>query len=329
MRIGLINPLGVSLAHYTRALEGMLGTSMIDRGPINLEEPSASGLGRRRWVQAYLRALWAERNDIESEYLLITWPVLGFWDFVIARLVVNKPLIIIVHDPKPLVRAVGYGRIARWAAQRRASRSYVLVHSEAAREEVLRQVPRMEIVELPHPMMEPRSGKTHHDGETVLRVLGQYKADRDLSALEEIAATCDSRWRFEIIGRGWPEVRGWGVKDEFVSEDGLDELIHTSDVVIIPYKRFFQSGIALRCLENGTAVVGPRDSSLEVLLGVDSGWLAHAGDWKSAIETAVGSGLKMRHDIGEAVYRDAQGRWGAWLERLDNHPQIDTGNRVQ
>jgi hypothetical protein len=120
-----------------------------------------------------------------------------------------------------------------------------------------------------------------------IRVLGQYKVDRDIQGLMRLATNAPPEWRLEIIGRGWPPVDGWHICNEFVTEGRFDELIRTSHAVLIPYSRFFQSEVAVRALEWGVPVVGPYDSSLQIALGDDCGWLVKDGDWGSAVTAAV------------------------------------------
>jgi hypothetical protein len=120
-----------------------------------------------------------------------------------------------------------------------------------------------------------------------IRVLGQYKVDRDIQGLMRLARNAPPEWRLEIIGRGWPPVDGWHICNEFVTEARFDELIRTSHAVLIPYSRFFQSDVAVRTLEWGVPVVGPYDSSLQIALGDDCRWLVKDGDWGSAVTAAV------------------------------------------
>lgn len=124
-----------------------------------------------------------------------------------------------------------------------------------------------------------------------VRVLGEYKSHRNMDALAEIADTSPTHWKLEIIGRGWPNVLGWSIRNEFVTEDELSSLIENSSVIVVPYRKFFQSGIAFRSVELGTPVVGPMVSSMQQILGSNLEGLMVAtdrpGDWSRAVAQAI------------------------------------------
>jgi hypothetical protein len=319
MRVRLINPLGAALSHYTVALVRLLE----DMGAVvhveTLSEPSAAPYGRLRWVSMYTRLLASTRHAARhDEVVLVTWPVLGYWDFALIRAVVGRRTpYVVVHDPRPLARAVGYGRTSRWAAGRRAIRAKAIVHSEVATRAIACEADGVPTVRLPLPMFSPRNAPERSGGEVTVRVLGRYKAARDVGALEHIAASCDPAWQYEIVGRGWPAVTGWAVKSAFVSESEFDRLVVTSSAVVIPYRQFFQSDVALRCLEMGTPVVGPRDSSLAELLGPDSPCLVSDGMWGSAIEAAVGSSTTEAFHVAQRLYDETFRGWRSWLTAVE------------
>ncbi|UTT69585.1 hypothetical protein NMQ03_20870 [Arthrobacter sp. DNA4] len=103
----------------------------------------------------------------------------------------------------------------------------------------------------------------------------------------------------------------------FVPEDELDQLIADSTVILIPYKRFFQSGIAIRALEHAVPVVGRSETSLGDLFGPESrllvsGQNGSAGDvegWLKAIEFAVSDGRAEASRAAESFHRQAARDW--------------------
>lgn len=312
-RVLLINPLGSGLAHYTRSLEWMLTSIGADVAILSIYEPSASGRGRFRWLWEYCRLLLRARAFRRDACMIITWPVSGYWDFAIARLLLGVGIVhIVVHDPEPLVRAAGYGWLARYVAGRRMVHAKPVVHSEAAANRVRARTPRLRLTSLPHPMFEPRQPRSSH-GAPVVRVLGQYKSDRDVDSLRNLAATGGRDWHYEIVGRGWPGVPGWKVSSRYVSEAEFDALICGSSVVLVPYRRFFQSGVAIRCLEMGVPVVGPGESSLVPLLGEASGWLVHDEAWLPAVTAAIGADTQEIARVATRAYAHALGQWRDWL----------------
>jgi hypothetical protein len=146
-----------------------------------------------------------------------------------------------------------------------------------------------------------------------IRVLGQFKMDRDILGLRRLAVAAPSTWQLEIIGRGWPLIDGWQVTNAFVEEGAFGRLIAESDAVLVPYRRFFQSGVAVRALEGGVPVVGPHDSSLSELLGPDCPWLVRDGDWFTAVMSATGT---KRDDVfasARMIYERVIAQWSQAL----------------
>lgn len=296
--VRLINPLGAALAHYTKEFSETLHSAGISTSVVSISEPS-QGRSRISWVVEYIKELARSRRH--PSLTLSTWPVLGIFDVIIVRLLAGKSSSLVVHDPTPLVRAIGYGRLARILA-RRAPGPRLITHSTAATVEVASWQSRGSVVELPHPIL-PTNEVADHSTDInqtvpIVRVLGQWKSSRDLAAMRNLAAGSYRRQPvFEVVGRGWPEVPGWRRVERFVPEDELDALIRHSDVIVIPYSRFYQSGIAIRALENCTAVVGPADSSLVEVFGRDSKTLVSDGNWREAVAEALelNTGIMEKH----------------------------------
>jgi hypothetical protein len=310
--LAVVNPLGAALDHYLDEIVAVVEPSGRTVHAEIVLEPSASGRGGTRWLIDYIRVLARMRRRPSDEPLLALWPVLGYLDFILIRVLVGRRRSwVVMHDPSPLVHARGYGRVARFLASRRWVASRILVHSEAAARVVRQQVQPVDIATVAHPMLAPTAQGGPRSGVCVVRVLGQYKPDRDVDALARLADVGPPDWRYEIVGRGWPEVPGWTVDQRFVPEDEFDELIVQSSVVLIPYLRFFQSGVAIRSLELGTPVVGPAESSLADLLGAESPWLVREGRWLDAVRSAVGARSETS-ELAAHAYARVVASWGAW-----------------
>jgi GT2 family glycosyltransferase len=305
--IAVVNPLGGALAHYVLALTDTLAASGASVAQYRADEPSVSGEARARWVWRTWCLLWSARgetkqNNSESSVLLV-WPVLGYLDVLVLR-ALGVRATLIVHDPRPLVRAIGYGRLSRLLASRFSHKVRVMVHSSQAREALEEDTRGFAVSVVAHPIISPRAAEAPAVGIPVVRVLGQYKRDRDLDALVDIADRFQGTVSLQIDGRGWPDVRGWEVRSRFVPENELNELIESCAVVVIPYRRFYQSGVALRCLERGTLVVGPKNSNLAEVLGADSPLLASPdgpASWSGAVAAAL--------EMDASFAREAAGRW--------------------
>lgn len=318
LNLVLVNPLGAALDHYATSLERTLTDSGAAVSLVTLMEPSTHRQTRWQWMYQYVRSLWNVRRSYpqsESNTIMIQiWPVVGYWDFLLLRLLLgHMRALLVLHDPHPLVRAVGYGRAARWVASRPLVHAAAIVHSETAAQAVRSDTTIRHVDALNHPMLPPERPVSPDSQEVTIRVLGQYKADRDTEGMEQLATEGSANWRYEAIGRGWPPVSGWSVIDRFIDEDEFETYLRDSTVLVIPYVRFFQSGVAIRSLEVGTPVVGPRIPSLIDLLGEDSGWLALEKAWLPAVQAAIQSDPAEIYRVASAAYDKALQQWQAWL----------------
>lgn len=308
--VALINPLGVALAHYQRELISTLEAAGTTVSAASLLEPSA-GVPRRQWVGSYVSTL-RSTGRLPVQHRILCWPVLGYLDPLIVAACRSKVRTsLIVHDPSPLVRAAGYSWASRKLYALAGADVDLLVHSRAAADEADRLGLPVAAV-LPHPMLEPQRRQQPVTGETRVVVLGQYKPDRDLGALKLIADHAPTDWALSIKGRGWPPVRGWHVEDRFLSEAAFDNELRSADVVVVPYRRFFQSGVAVRCLELGTACVGPQESSLSELFG-SAGTLVVNGDWVGAVQRAVEAAPDAAVLHARRQHQAVVEAWRSWL----------------
>ncbi len=314
--IALANPLGAGLAHYTESLDHVLRTCGVPTYLVAVVEPSSADYGKVQWLFDYISAIRRRTTQDRPGALIATWPAVGYWDLLALSIIANRlPLYLVMHDPQPLVYARGYGKVAKALA--RLGDGTIVAHSSEAVRAIAVDAKMPRVLEALHPMLMPRQAPAPTAVRRNIRVLGQYKADRDIAGLKLIAANAPSEWCLEIVGRGWPSIDGWQIRSEFVAEAHFDELIRTSDVVLIPYSRFYQSGVAIRALEWGVPVVGPYDSSLQIALGSDCQWLVRNGDWNSAVAAAVAENrdevLTKARDLYNRVIRD----WSTMLKEAD------------
>jgi len=314
LKVVLANPLAAGLAHYTQSLAHVLSVSGVASRRVEVLEPSSSGRGKVLWLGEYLEKVQSAVRADKPDALMSVWPAIGYWDLVALKsLAGRRPVYLVMHDPEPLVHARGYGRTARLMS-RRVPGSVIVAHSREAARIIARGGGAARVIEVLHPMLVPRRSVRLKDGGPVIRVLGQYKADRDVGGLQRIAADAPENWRLEVVGRGWPTIEGWVIKNEFVAEDQFDALVRTSDAVLIPYSRFFQSGVAVRALEWTVPVVGPARSSLRIALGEDSPWLVRDGDWMPALTAAVEAQRDVVASSALALYERVIKDWSGLLE---------------
>lgn len=323
--VHIVNPLGGALSHYTKALEALLKDAGASVRVTSIIEPSVSGEGRAAWLARYLKLLVSAGRSRKNEKILVVWPVLGFLDILFSRLLCRKAVSIVYHDPKPLVRSVGTGRLVANLVALCPLKADVIVHSSVAANAMYDVGLGAGQAVLEHPMFQPtRPSSTEEAGRPtppIVRVLGQYKQDRDMEVLRLLGAELAGKYQLEVVGRGWPSVAGWTVDARFVSESELDELIRTSAAVVIPYKRFYQSGIAVRALELGTPVVGRAQTSLSDIYGDESNLLvqdhegldAYSRAWSRAVEHAINEGASEARVAAERKFAAVLDDWERWM----------------
>lgn len=258
------NPLPEALHHYSSELEAVLSAT---GASTSIKETVNEGLSGAQKA----RALWSHARSARQlargdSPVLVTWPLLGWWEVALwanARV----PVYLIVHDPKPLRPQLGLNpRLGRLVA-RLSSKPILLAHSEAAQTDIREQVSGAEVVVLPHPVLPTVHSPAARHRRRRVGVFGQFKDARDTRLLEAIGRLlADAGSEGVIRGRGWPDIAGWDVEDAFLSEADLTYWLREVDAVLLPYKRYYQSGIAIRAIECGTPVIGMRNGFLEELL---------------------------------------------------------------
>lgn len=314
--LGLLNPLPQALFHYAGEVADVLaeGGYLTEAVPVNAAEIGKSSVvAKGMLAQRHLRAL----RRLDSPFVEL-WPVVGHLEPLGMRRAARSA--VVFHDPVPIRRQAGYDRrsiaLGTWAARR--SGVVPVAHSRAA-EAKLRDFGYDNVTYVPHPMVSPRvSGRAET---AIVRVLGQFKPARDLDLLARLGGLLrQGGYSTEIVGRGWPVVEGWMVRDEFVTEDELDALLATSVVVLIPYQRYWQSGVAIRALEAGTPVVGASNGFLSEIYGTDSPALlrpnATAEEWLEAVSAASTLSVDEMSRIAEENYRSACRGWANLAAQL-------------
>lgn len=291
----IYNPLPKALSHYARALE----VHLRDSGLRVVQRTENFEVGTRSFIDRVVLACrllpGVARIARTNGELIITWPIFGLFDVALWRILSfgKGARYLVIHDPVPLRKQIGYSDFAfRLAALcSRSGSTYLVTHTNLAAR-VLRERGVSVTFVLPHPIAARSVVESSRNvpGSSFL-VAGQYKAARDLTTMQGIAAQ-DSAWRLEVVGRGWPQMAGWSVDDRFVEEDELERRLLECTVLAIPYDYYFQSGIAVRCFELGVPIVARRHEFLESLYGPN--WPGYvdgetAQDWLRAAERVAGT----------------------------------------
>jgi len=315
----ITNPLPVALAHY----EAELLDCLDDFDPVVVGEPGRETVeGLLPW-QRILRAgaLTMRRPRLpRSDVHVVAWPALGYYDALtwvpVAR---RQPLVLVMHDIDPLNPHPGYSRAAHRAFGLAVRRSgmHVLCHTPDAADR-LQELTGIRADVVPHPTLAPRDRPAHTNGDKrVVRVLGQYKSARELEALRMMARDVRAdEFELEIWGRGWPAVPGWRVEPRFLDEASFTDLVSSSDVVVIPYRAYSQSGVMVRAAENAVPVVGVAHHQVEFLYG--PGWpgvVANGEGWLEAARRAIGSTEQIIAKARRA-HDEVRASWQEYLARV-------------
>jgi hypothetical protein len=274
VKVELVNPLPAALSHYQAEIVSTLRLAghdvTVSPLSIDIEVGAASRSSKiRRGLLSLIRGL---RYRSQADRVLVLWPVFGYWDGLIFRNAASgRRTSVIMHDPISLRPTFGYSVFsrffARWACRFGVSAEWI-VHGQLAATALLSEGIHASQV-LPHPILSGQKERADRTKARCVTVLGQFKASRDLEMLARLGSHDASKFEFRILGRGWPPVAGWHLTDRFISEAEFDEATLESVAVVIPYSSFFQSGVAVRCLETLTPVLGPDHEFLRELFGDD------------------------------------------------------------
>lgn len=265
----ILNPLPRALAHYERALRAEVG-GVLAAAPAVRPDIEVGGHGLPvKLLRALSAALALVRSARRGGPHLVVWPVAGLVDLAVWRIIGRDRCLVIVHDPEPLRRQHGYGRVGtllgRWGS--RGSRVEVVTHTELAAGSLRARGVSVTHV-LPHPLLPGRLRRPALPTDApVVLVLGQFKAARDVRLLEELGGAAPGEWDLRVRGRGWPRIPGWDVIDAFLTEQGIEAELDVADVVLVPYRTYFQSGIAARAFERGIPVVARPHEHLGAMYG--------------------------------------------------------------
>lgn len=222
---------------------------------------------------------------------IVAWPLTGWCEVPLWRHRTHKTLIA-MHDPQPVARQDGLSPSAAMYSTRLAGARWphLVTMSPEAYSVTTQYFSPDKVHMAPHPMCAPALTE-RTTGRSVL-VLGQYKPVRDLDAMAAIAPMLSAAgWSLRVAGRNWPSIPGWNVTDQVLTETEFRDLLNAATVVLLPYRHYFQSGVAIRALEAGVPVVGRRTGFLTSILGVDFPGAVEDWDspssWLAAVEDAA------------------------------------------
>lgn len=318
VNVQIVNPLRLTLRHYENEIASLLyGIPGVHVVPIQSESGELSRDGNpiiercRKAVNLVRIPKLAGREP--GALTLVTWPILGLAEPLLwARLARREKVALVIHDPTPLRSSIGTGPVAKLLGGMagKAGGPDIVVHSAMARAEVAKWGWRPPTL-LPHPVLQNLSERGQRATARVV-VVGQYKPARDVELLASLAEPLRSAGlQPYIAGTGWPGIPGWQVESRRLSEQELDEVIDSAAAVLIPYKTFYQSGIAVRAIERGVPIVGPQHEFLADLYGKNWPGLVsgrETGAWIEGVKAAA----SQRDQAASAHARYAASARGAW-----------------
>jgi D-inositol-3-phosphate glycosyltransferase len=236
----------------------------------------------------------------------------GFAEWMLIRSLKSPSLKIylIVHDPESLL---GSTSPEIWRKKIFALCSRIIVHNRFSAREMFRKFKNAErlVSIIPHGHfidtavketdVEAFKSKNFLDEEKkYLLFFGHIKKSKGLDLLLKALAHTNEDVCLIIAGRmrkhGFDEYMEIKKKHElerrvkifpgYISPDMRNELFQAADVVVLPYRKVFQSGILLMAMSYGKAVIASDLApNKEVITDGNNGFLFKTGDEKSLAET--------------------------------------------
>jgi hypothetical protein len=302
------------MEHYIRELRASADTEL------TLTQVDTEGLSSFAKLRAVLRhVVVARRICRRHDDVLVVWPLLGWLELILWCAPRRRGRCAIVfHDPIPLRRQLGLGRFSALLARHVApfARVELICHSETAAEAVSEQLG-VRPTRLPHPFVVQARTTDSVDGRVL--VIGQYKPARDLELMSVIGPMLAAAgFSPRVAGRGWPTLEGWTTAVGFLSAEEFTRELSMASCVLVPYKFYFQSGVAVQALELGVPVVGYPTDFLKSLVGDRYPGLVSAEDpeaWVSAVRACHGSGPA----DAEGIFAGVRESWRAWVSQRAPH----------
>jgi glycosyltransferase involved in cell wall biosynthesis len=257
---------------------------------------------------------------------LVLWPAFG-WLEPLLWAGKGRNARLIVHDPVPLRRQYGQGLLSRTVARialRRLETRFICHTDDAAHATMDQlQLKRAPSVAL-HPVLTipdiPVVGYRDTAASPVVLVAGQYKPSRDIKLLSDLGPLLKSSGiRAKIVGRGWPPITGWDIDNRFLSEHEFEAEVRSASAIVIPYIKYWQSGVAIQAFEREVPVVGAPTTFLRTLFGDEyNGFAESARDakaWLSAISRIISEPPDVH--LFRKRYQDAVDE--SWTAQLNDH----------
>lgn len=274
---------------------------------------SPSWLRGLRYLRGSFSALWSallERRRICHFHFFHVGP-LEFFNFVLARLLFRQ-IVITAHDVESFVEGLDMPCISRWI-YRNADR--VIAHNGVSKQELIKKIhvhegsialiPLGNYLHALRPLPnqnEARRSLGIRKGAKVLLFFGQIKEVKGLDLLLRAIPKVLEKHPDTVLliaGRPWKcdfsnydgIMKRLGIVEhcithlKYISDDELPKYFAACDVVVLPYRRIYQSGVVLMAMSYGKLVLASDlPGMMEVVQDGETGLLFQQGEVGSLVE---------------------------------------------
>jgi glycosyltransferase involved in cell wall biosynthesis len=292
-----------------------------------------------RYLRGTISALWAARREGRRicHFHFFHVGLLQAFNIVLAKLM-GRRLVITAHDVESFVESLEVPVLSRWV-YRQADR--VVAHNKVSRKELIDRIglPEELITVIQHgnylhairplpPQAEARKKLDMPEAAKVILFFGQIKKVKGLDLLLEAmpdVLKSHPEAHLLIAGKPWksdfPEYEAQmvrlGIRDRcithihYIHDEDVPNYYAAADVVTLPYRRIYQSGVVLMAMSYGKVVlVSDLPGMTEIVSDGENGLVFRQGD----AESLAG---KVNESLADATLRDKLARKG--FEHMRDH----------
>lgn len=322
--------------HFYRSLDGALWK----RAPKPVFR-AAKGMSHLAGMRSFCAAMERWQPDV-IHFQWLPLPAVDSW--FLRRLKRIAPVVITVHDTMPFNGAPGSSLQSLGAFSALRHFDALIVHTEKGRELVAGHVGQAERVRcIPHGLLhEGDVDQAAADGAmdrisrapdapTTFLLFGKIKPYKGLDVLIRALAALDTdmreRCRVRVVGKAYMDMQPLldlaarnGVADRidydlrFVSTTELNQIFHSADVLVFPYRQIEASGVLMTAIAVGKPVIATRMGAAEELFGDGKGGFLIPSDDPLALAKAMRSFIGSRDLVASCAdhvrhLRDAIPDW--------------------
>lgn len=285
-----------------------------------------------RYLRGAVSALWSARREgrrICHFHLFHVGPLQVF-NILLAKFL-GLRVVITAHDVESFVVSLEVPALSRWV-YRQADR--VVAHNQISRQELIGRIglPAQRIAVIPHgnylhalqslpAQSAARASLVIPEAAKVILFFGQIKDVKGLDLLFEAMPTVLKTYPEALLliaGKPWKsdfsayeaQMVRLGIRDRcithirYIPDEDVARYYAAADLVALPYRRIYQSGVVLMAMSYGKAVlVSDLPGMTEIVTDGETGFVFHQGD---VDELAA----KLKQALGDATVRQTLARKG-------------------